>query len=158
MTMKNFKKGDIIFRRGDAGDCMYELLWGKIAFYIDYGTEREEKLSELDMEGFFGEMGLVEHEARSADAVVLEDARISVITEDDLGKLFEERPAKALLIMQHMCTRLRKLTKNYMSVCKTIAELSDAEEQSGGEENASEETLMRARYYSELAKRGRYFV
>ena len=33
-----FKKGQVIFRQGDAGDCMYYIGYGTVGIYTDYGT------------------------------------------------------------------------------------------------------------------------
>ena len=33
MNLKNFKQGDIIFREGDPGECMYDIQSGKVGIY-----------------------------------------------------------------------------------------------------------------------------
>ncbi len=34
METRKFKKGDIIFRQGDAGDCMFDIRWGLSLIHI----------------------------------------------------------------------------------------------------------------------------
>lgn len=122
MNVKTYKKGDIIFRQGDAADSMFDILWGAVGIYIDYGTDKEQKLTELEGNAFFGEMGMIDHAPRSATAVVLEKGtQLQEITEAELGELFKERPAKVLAVMQQLSHRLRKLTGDYMEACKTAA-------------------------------------
>ena len=122
MDVKTYKKGDIIFRQGDPADSMYDILWGTVGIYIDYGTDKEQKLTELEGGAFFGEMGMIDHMPRSATAVVLEKGtQLQEITEEMLGELFKEKPAKVLAIMQQLSRRLRKLTGDYMKACKTAA-------------------------------------
>lgn len=122
MNKKTYKKGDIIFRQGDASDSMFDIQWGAVGIYVDYGTDKEQKLAELEGDAFFGEMGMIDHAPRSATAVVLRNHTVlQEITEDQLGELFRDKPAKVLDIMQHLSHRLRKLTGKYMEACKTAA-------------------------------------
>ena len=44
MNTKNYKKGEIIFRQGDAAETMYDILWGSVGIYLGYGTDEEKKL------------------------------------------------------------------------------------------------------------------
>ena len=123
-----FKKGQVIFRQGDAGDCMYYIGYGTVGIYTDYGTENELLLTELHENQFFGEMGLIEKLPRSATAVVLEnDTVLTRLTEDGLDQMFEEKPAFILLTLQHISSRLRKLTKDYAKACRTVSKMHDEE-------------------------------
>lgn len=122
MNTKTYKKGDIIFRQGDAAESMFDILWGAVGIYMDYGTDKERKLTELEGGAFFGEMGMIDHAPRSATAVVLEKGtQLQEIMDSELGELFREKPAKVLAIMQQLSHRLRKLTGDYMEACKTAA-------------------------------------
>ena len=56
MRGASYKKGEIIFREGDPGNCMYDIFWGRVGVYTGYGTPQEKKLAELKTEDFFGEM------------------------------------------------------------------------------------------------------
>lgn len=118
-----YRKGDVVFREGAASDCMYYIYEGKIGIYTDYGTEKQKLLTELTQEMFFGEMGLFEGLERTATAVVLEDDTcLELICEKDLDAIFEKNPAMALMILQHLSNRLRRLTVDYLKACKTLAE------------------------------------
>lgn len=126
--IQTYQKGQIIFQEGDEANCMYDIQRGTVGIYANYGTEREKLLTKLHSEEFFGEMGLVDCEPRSATAVVLEkDTKVEIITGEAFGYFLQERPAKVLIIMQHMSHRIRDLTKDYLEVCKTVAEAVDAE-------------------------------
>lgn len=122
MTTKQCKAGEVIFREGTLGNTMYEIKSGTVAIYAAYGTPDEKKLTELEGDAFFGEMGMIDHAPRSATAVALKNhTQLQEITEDQLGELFRDKPAKVLDIMQHLSHRLRKLTGKYMEACKTAA-------------------------------------
>ena len=71
MNVKSFKKGAVIFRQGDAGDCMYDIQFGRVGIFDHYGEPDEKKIAELFADQIFGEMGLLDHAPRSATAVAL---------------------------------------------------------------------------------------
>ncbi|MCR5773946.1 MAG: cyclic nucleotide-binding domain-containing protein [Lachnospiraceae bacterium] len=140
-TVESFPKGTVIFKEGETGNCMYDIHFGKIGIFKDYGTPDEKKLSELETNQFFGEMGMVDNDKRSATAVVIsDDATIETIYPTDLRDLFENNPPKVDMILAHLSYRLRKLTKEYMKACKLIYEVSESEN-SG---SVSEELKKRA--------------
>ena len=128
MEIKTFRKGEVIFRKGDPGDCMYDVYSGKIGVYSAYGTPEEKLLMEYYPDHYFGEMGLLEHAPRSATAVALEsDTSAAVITEEGFGEFFEKNPARVLMIMQQMSHNLRNRTNELVGVCRSIKELSEKE-------------------------------
>ena len=152
MELKKYKKGEVIFRQGDAGDSMFDIHWGRIGVYSNYGTKQEKLLTMLESGDFLGEMGMIDHAPRSATAVAMENGTsVSEITEEGLGELFRESPAKVLMIMQQLSARLRKLTNDYMDACQTASGLVRVEEH----ETLDKETLAEIRdrvehYASEL--------
>lgn len=142
MSTKAFKKGGVIFQQGDASDCMYDILWGKVGIYANYGTQEEKLLTTLETEQFFGEMGMIEGLPRSATAVALtSDTRVRVITPETFQALFQESPARVLMVMQNMSRRLRELTKDYLEACRAVVTSVEAEE-AGGEIDAELRTNL----------------
>ena len=125
MKTEKYKKGQIIFREGDPGDCMYDIIAGKVGIYADFGTERQHLLTECYPDQYFGEMGLLEHMPRSATAVALTgDTMLGVITEENFAEFFREKPYRVLMIMQQMSKNLRRRTNEYLDVCRSIHELA----------------------------------
>jgi len=123
-----YKKNAVIFREGDDSDCMYDIHWGNVGIYADYGKETEKLLVELKSEQFFGEMGMIDNLPRSATAVSLENnTKIQRIAAADFPKYMQEKPAKVIMIMQHLSSRLRKLTEDYMEACRAVSEAENTE-------------------------------
>ena len=158
MEIRTYNKGDVIFRQGEAAESMFDIRWGKVGIYIDYGMPQQKQLVTLENEGFFGEMGMIDHAPRSATAVVLENGtRLSEITEVRFGELFREKPAKVLVIMQNLSNRLRKLTRNYMEACETAAGIVQLEEAPASlGKGAEEEIKARAEHFAKVAREGFY--
>ena len=103
MRGASYKKGEIIFREGDPGNCMYDIFWGRVGVYTGYGTPQEKKLAELKTEDFFGEMGLLDRAPRSATVVSLsDDTYLGVITESDFHEYFQEMGAGISKLNTHI--------------------------------------------------------
>lgn len=128
MNRKTFRKGGVIFREGDPGDCMYMVESGKVGVYINYGTEQEKLLKEYGQGQYFGEMGLLEHAERSATVAAMEKGTCVVpVAEDDLGEFIRKYPAETLTIMQQLSGNLRRTSQSFAEVCREIQVLSEQE-------------------------------
>ena len=129
MDRKMFQKGALIFREGDTADCMYAVNSGRVGVYAAYGTAEEKLLAEYTQDGYFGEMGLLEHAPRSAAAVALEDDTcLEAVNEESFLVYFREHPQQVLRIMQQLSWNLRKASRDYAETCRRIAELSAEED------------------------------
>ncbi|MCR5138306.1 MAG: cyclic nucleotide-binding domain-containing protein [Oscillospiraceae bacterium] len=135
MDIRTYRRGEVIFRQGDVGNCMYDIQEGKVGIFHDYKGPDEKQLAELFPNKIFGEMGLLDSAPRSATAVALEDSTVlHVIPEDDFYSYFEENPTMVLLLMQQMCSRLRRTSKDYLEACRAMYETVEAEK-SGSEKS-----------------------
>ncbi|MBQ3132034.1 MAG: cyclic nucleotide-binding domain-containing protein, partial [Clostridia bacterium] len=103
---RTYKKGEIIFRQGDPADCMYDVRWGSVGIYLNYGTAQEKMLAQIRGNEVFGEMGLVDNVPRSATAVAMEiDTRAEVVTRETFSCYLKERPERVIAVMQSMSKR-----------------------------------------------------
>ena len=123
--VNSFPKGTVIFREGDEANCMFDIHHGIIGIYTGYGTSGQKLIAELPVNRFFGEMGMIDQEPRSATAVVLSDeAALETIYPEDLEDLFRQNPPKVSMILQHLSLRLKRLTNDYLDICRKLSELS----------------------------------
>ncbi len=123
MDIRTFQKGDVIFRQGEQGECMYAIVSGTVGIYKEFETPYENKIAELGNGDFLGEMELVENMPRSATAVVLsESAELDRITDQNYLDFFTDNPVQVYLIMKQLSERLRETTKNYAEACRTVYE------------------------------------
>ena len=149
--IQTYKKKQVIFREGDRAACMYDIRWGSVGIYANYGTKEQKLLTRLYAEEFFGEMGLVDFELRSATAVALEDnTRVEVIDREVFASYLEDRPEKVLVVMQHMSHRIRDLTKDYLEVCGAVTEAVNTEKSSA---ERSEGLLEKLKKFSEIYRK-----
>ena len=143
------RKNQVIFRQGEEASSMFMVKWGTVGVYTGYGTPDEKLLTELVENQFFGEMGLIGKQPRSATAVALDpDTVIVMITEDVLEKMLADKPAQTLMLLQHLSARLRALTRDYVKACQTLADLHEAELY---DRDLTAEELAMINYYTALA-------
>lgn len=99
----SFTAGQPIFNQGDLGTSMFVIHTGEVGIY-----EHDRLLARFGPGDFFGELALLDTEARSATATVLTDARLLRIDQDDFYDLMEERAEILRSIVQTLCQRIRQ--------------------------------------------------
>ena len=124
---RTYRKKEIIYRQNEYEMCMYDILYGGVTLYLNYGTKDQILVKELCTGAFFGEMELVEARPRTTTAVATEDTRVKVYTAEAFGSCFQEKPALVMAIMQQMSARIRELTREYNDACRVVSEAMDAE-------------------------------
>ncbi|HTR82373.1 MAG TPA: DUF1003 domain-containing protein [Bacteroidota bacterium] len=102
------KKGETLFRKGDAGSSMYIIEEGTIEISIP--SEKDDKdirISLLSQGEFFGELSLVDGLPRTAKAAADSDSSLLEMRRDDFLKFVADRPAVAISMISEMGKRLR---------------------------------------------------
>ena len=119
--------GTVLCKEGETGECMYAIHSGTVGIYSAYGTDKERLIATLFPNEFFGEIGMLQKEPRSASVVVINDAVIEIIYPEDLEELFRKNPSKVGMIMAHLSNRLRKLTGAYVEIASLADAIADFE-------------------------------
>src|SRR5215470_14897412 len=97
-----------LFRQGDKGDAMYLIESGRVRISIRDDDKQELTLAELAQGDFFGEMALIDGRQRSADAKVIEDASLAILSRDDFLGFVRSNPDVALEMLAALIDRLRR--------------------------------------------------
>jgi CRP/FNR family cyclic AMP-dependent transcriptional regulator len=97
-----FTAGNVIFNRGDAGDCLYIVQSGVIEMVI--GDKVVESCGENEAIGF---MSMIDRAPRSSTARVKQDCEVSMIDARTFRFMVDEVPNFALYIMGAMARRIR---------------------------------------------------
>ena len=106
---KEYKEGEVVFRQGDRGNCMFVIQDGEVEAVVQSGAN-ELRLRTMGPNEFFGEMALFEQEVRTATIRTLKPSRIlSIDKKNFLGGIHED-PSLAYRIVQTMSHRIRDLT------------------------------------------------
>lgn len=100
-------KDQIIFSEGDAGDCAYIIEKGRVLVYITKDKE-EIPLTILGEGEIFGEMALIDNQARSASVRALEDVRLAIVTKQQVLERVSTADKVVQLLMRVLLKRLRR--------------------------------------------------
>jgi len=100
-----------LFRAGDEGDAMYLIEQGRVQITITDEDKKPIVLAELAQGDFFGEMAIIDGKQRSADATVMETARLAVLSREDFLSFIHDNPKVALEMLSATFSRLRRTDK-----------------------------------------------
>src|SRR6266436_761341 len=100
-----------LFRAGDEGDAMYLIEQGRVQITITDEDKKPIVLAELAQGDFFGEMAIIDGKQRSADATVVETARLAVLSREDFLSFIHDNPKVALEMLSATFGRLRRTDK-----------------------------------------------
>ena len=99
---REFAPGEWIFSTGDVGKVMYVVTEGEVDIRVG------EVLAEtVTSGGIFGEMALIDHHVRSADAIARTQCTLVEVDQRRFQSLVSETPYFSLQVMSIMADRLR---------------------------------------------------
>jgi CRP-like cAMP-binding protein len=113
--METFAAGDTIIREGERGDRMYLIFRGRVEVLKNPPESPEvfERLAVLEEGDAFGEMEIIDIQARSAGVRALEPTTLASLSHGDLYRLSRSRPAVftflVLNVAREISRRLRKM-------------------------------------------------
>jgi CRP/FNR family transcriptional regulator, cyclic AMP receptor protein len=102
------KAGALLFRAGDEGDAMYLIEEGKVRIFVRAKDGHEVTLTELQSGDFFGDMALLDGKPRSADARVIENARLAILSREHFLSFTLSNRNVALEMLTALTNRLRQ--------------------------------------------------
>src|SRR5438270_7579311 len=113
---ERFKEGSMVFREGEKGEKLYNVLDGRVRISKFIPGVGEEALAVLDRGDFFGEMALIDDKARSADAKAHDgDATVLSIDRATLNEILSMDPHASLQFLNLLCRmisrRLREINE-----------------------------------------------
>jgi len=108
LSEQNVASNTRLFRQGEKGDAMYLIESGRVRISIRDEDENDVTLAELAQGDFFGEMSLIDGRQRSADARVIDDARLAILSRDSFLAFVRTNPDVALEMLSALTERLRR--------------------------------------------------
>jgi uncharacterized membrane protein len=108
LSDKTVPQNTRLFRQGDKGDAMYLIERGRVRISIRDDEEQEVILAELAQGDFFGEMSIIDGRQRSADAKVIEDAQLAILSREAFLSFVRSNPDVALEMLSALTDRLRR--------------------------------------------------
>lgn len=108
LSDKRVPQNTRLFRQGDKGDAMYLIESGRVRISIRDQEEQEVILAELAQGDFFGEMSIIDGRQRSADAKVIEDAQLAILSREAFLSFVRSNADVALEMLSALTDRLRR--------------------------------------------------
>jgi len=108
LVIRDFPADALLFQLGDAGDAMYLIEGGRVRIFIHDEDGEDVTLAELSDGDFFGEMAIIDGKPRSANAIVIEDARLAVLSREDFLRFVRANVDVALEMVSAISDRLRQ--------------------------------------------------
>jgi signal transduction histidine kinase len=136
MTAVDFPPRVVLFREGDAGDCLYVVRNGEVEVIKRMQMPEEQLLRVLKAGDYFGEMSLFNpRETRSASVRTRTPVRLLQLARDAFSALVERRPGVLAVMVRELTARfcnsekvlIRTLRKTKLKMRKQSSALQDAE-------------------------------
>ena len=132
-TEKHYAKNAVVLTEGEMGDSLFMIQSGKVKVFIGDEEGREIILKILSPGAFFGEMSMIDKQARSASVTTLEASTFLVLAHAAFEKCVDQVPRIATLVMQCLAQRVREADRKigtlalmdvYGRVASTLLELA----------------------------------
>lgn len=108
---RSYLAGEVVFDAGEEGQALYIVLTGKVAICLP--DQHAKPLAELGEKEFFGELGMLDDMARTAQVRALAPSEIAVLYRDDFEQLMQAHGVIAsriaLQLARHLGRRLRQM-------------------------------------------------
>jgi CRP/FNR family cyclic AMP-dependent transcriptional regulator len=106
-TQRGYRRGEIVFSAGDAGDVLFGVVSGRIRISTGNADGREVFLNIMVPGDTFGEIALLDGGTRTATATAIEAAELVSIRRDPIFELLGREPKAALELLRLCGERLR---------------------------------------------------
>jgi CRP-like cAMP-binding protein len=106
-TQRGYRRGEVLFRSGDAGDALLGVVSGRIRISTGNAEGREIFLNIMEPGDTFGEIALLDGGPRTATATAIEPAELVSLRRGPLFELLEREPKTALQLLKLCGERLR---------------------------------------------------
>lgn len=113
---KSYPRNSTIIAAGDVTDALYIVISGRLKVMMSDDEGREVILAILGQGEFFGEMGLVDDEPRSATVIAIEPCELLTIARIDFKKCLAENFDIAMGVMRGLVKRLREADRKIGSL------------------------------------------
>ena len=105
---QNFRKDNMVLIEEEVGSTMFIILDGRVKISRISDEGREVILSIMSEGDFFGEMSILDGQARSANVITLEDSSILIIHREDFLQMMHDFPQIAINLLKELAHRLRR--------------------------------------------------
>lgn len=111
-TLCTYSKNSIIITEGDTSSALYIILSGEAKVFVSDEDGRTNVINRLGPGDYFGELSLIDGEARSASIETLTKCQLSIFSRQFFVSYLEANPRVAIRLLEGMVQRLRRSTRH----------------------------------------------
>jgi CRP/FNR family cyclic AMP-dependent transcriptional regulator len=111
VTVRNFRRGHVIFSQGEPGDSLFVISEGLVKVFVTSEEGEDMVLVTLRSPETFGELALIDGGLRSASAEALEPTSALTLSRSTLLELLQSHPAIAQALLASLGGLVRRLTE-----------------------------------------------
>jgi len=115
-VLLSFKKGDIIYNKGDAPSGFYCLASGRVVIYVQDAQKNKNILEYLHRGKYFGIISLLTGEPHSVTAQATNDCVILAVNKEDFDLVINKIPRLAIDLSRTLSRRLRHKDAHQKSI------------------------------------------
>lgn len=116
LQQRSYPRSAFILRAGEETDALYIILSGRVKVLIPDEQGREVILAIMGPNEFFGEMGLLDDQPRSASVETLESCQMLRLSKSGFLGCLKDNFDLAMMIMCNLVKRLRTADRNIESL------------------------------------------
>ena len=105
----SFAPGEAIVREGDAGDCLFQLLKGRVEVLKAVAPDRQVSVRQLEPGELFGEMTLLLDSPRSATVRAMEECQLLQLDRAAVAPLLQAQPQLLQQLVEQVSRRRQEL-------------------------------------------------
>ena len=118
LTRRHYRKGEIIFHKGDSGSTLHIIDSGSVAVSIPSREAEDVFLARLGPGDFFGELALLDEHPRSATATAVEATETLALEREGFLEFLRCYPDVAIRMLGVLSQRLRNLNAQVESIIR----------------------------------------
>ena len=128
-----YQHEETVFRQGQAGECMYVILEGKVEVFLE--REGEEVPLKLCREGdFLGEMALFNREVHASSARALGNTRILTVDRKNFLRRIQEDPTIAFRLVEKLSQQIKELNQEVAVLSRAVQDCLGEQLRHAGQE------------------------
>lgn len=114
MTIKHFRKGDIVFRNEDPALVVYFVIDGYVSEFVSYDDSVETIVKTRRKYEYIGEMGILSNRVYQNTAVAMENLTLGCLTKECFMNLITTQPSTSQFIIRELIDRLTNSARKFV--------------------------------------------
>ena len=109
-----YQAAQSIFKTGDPGDGVYVIKEGEVELSGNLGRHAQHVLWRMGAGDFFGELAVLDDQARSAHATAVRDSTVFFIPRDKILEVLNRSPKLSMRLLREISFRLRQVNEDHL--------------------------------------------